>query len=84
MIGKLIVHQPTREAAIACMRRALAELRVDGIKTTASFGLTSTEHGVRDPQELLQKADIALYEAKHSGRNQVVDESRLEAVAAAG
>jgi acetyl-CoA carboxylase biotin carboxylase subunit len=34
MIGKVIVHQPTRQEAIACMRRALAELRVDGIKTT--------------------------------------------------
>ncbi len=34
MIGKLIVHQPTRAEAIACMQRALAELRVDGIQTT--------------------------------------------------
>ena len=34
MIGKLIVHQPTRPEAIACMQRALAELRVEGIKTT--------------------------------------------------
>ena len=34
MIGKLLVHQPTREQAIAGMLRALAELRVDGIKTT--------------------------------------------------
>jgi acetyl-CoA carboxylase biotin carboxylase subunit len=34
MIGKLIVHQPTRAEAIACMQRALAELRVEGIKTT--------------------------------------------------
>ena len=34
MIGKLIVHQPTRAEAIACMQRALAELRVDGIHTT--------------------------------------------------
>lgn len=33
MIAKLIVHQPTREEAIAAMLRALAELRVDGIKT---------------------------------------------------
>ena len=33
MIGKLIVHQPTRQEAIDCMLRALAELRVDGIKT---------------------------------------------------
>ena len=34
MIGKLIVHQPTRPEAIACMKRALAELRIEGIKTT--------------------------------------------------
>lgn len=37
MIGKLIVHQPTRAEAIACMQRALAELRVEGIHTTAPF-----------------------------------------------
>jgi acetyl-CoA carboxylase biotin carboxylase subunit len=37
MIGKLIVHKPTREEAIACMIRALDELRVEGIKTTAPF-----------------------------------------------
>jgi len=34
MIGKLIVHQPTRAEAIATMQRALSELRVDGIYTT--------------------------------------------------
>ncbi len=34
LIGKLIVHQPTRSEAIACMQRALAELRIEGIKTT--------------------------------------------------
>jgi acetyl-CoA carboxylase biotin carboxylase subunit len=34
MIGKLIVHQPTREQAIGCMLRCLDELRIDGIKTT--------------------------------------------------
>lgn len=37
MIGKLIVHRPTREAAIATMRRALAEMQVEGIATTARF-----------------------------------------------
>ncbi|MDX1945734.1 MAG: ATP-grasp domain-containing protein, partial [Pirellulaceae bacterium] len=37
MIGKLIVHRPTREEAIACMQRALSELRVEGIQTTAPF-----------------------------------------------
>ncbi|MCA9105434.1 MAG: acetyl-CoA carboxylase biotin carboxylase subunit [Planctomycetales bacterium] len=44
MIGKLIVHQPTREQAIACMLRALDELRVKGIKTTAPFHKRVLEH----------------------------------------
>jgi acetyl-CoA carboxylase biotin carboxylase subunit len=34
MIGKLIVHQPTRAEAIACMKRALRELHIEGVKTT--------------------------------------------------
>jgi acetyl-CoA carboxylase biotin carboxylase subunit len=34
MIGKLIVHQPTRDEAISCMLRALGEFRIEGIKTT--------------------------------------------------
>ena len=37
MIGKLIVHRPTREETIATMIRCLKELRVKGIKTTADF-----------------------------------------------
>jgi acetyl-CoA carboxylase biotin carboxylase subunit len=34
MIGKLIVHQPTRQQAVQTMLRALAEMRVEGIATT--------------------------------------------------
>jgi len=37
MLSKLIVHAETREAAIARMRRALAEYRVEGIMTTIPF-----------------------------------------------
>ena len=37
MIGKLIVHRPTREEAINVARRALREMVVEGIATTASF-----------------------------------------------
>ena len=48
MIGKLIVHQPTRAEAIACMQRALDELRVKGISTTAGF-----------LKEVLRHADFA-------------------------
>ncbi|HEX9986512.1 MAG TPA: acetyl-CoA carboxylase biotin carboxylase subunit [Thermoanaerobaculia bacterium] len=37
MLSKLIVHAPTREDAIARMRRALMEYRVEGIETTIPF-----------------------------------------------
>lgn len=44
MIGKLIVHRPTREEAIITMRRALLELQVEGISTTAAFHRRVLEH----------------------------------------
>ena len=44
MIGKLIVHKPTRAEAIACMQRALQELNVEGIQTTAGFHLEVLGH----------------------------------------
>jgi acetyl-CoA carboxylase biotin carboxylase subunit len=34
MIAKLIVHRPTRRAAIATMKRALSEFVIEGVKTT--------------------------------------------------
>ena len=34
MIGKLIVHRPTRQAAITTMLRALDEFVIEGVKTT--------------------------------------------------
>jgi acetyl-CoA carboxylase, biotin carboxylase subunit len=34
MVAKLIVYSPTRSEAIVCMRRALDEFHVEGIKTT--------------------------------------------------
>jgi acetyl-CoA carboxylase biotin carboxylase subunit len=37
LLGKLIVHAPTREQAIARMRQALGGLRVEGPSTTAPF-----------------------------------------------
>ena len=44
MVGKLIVHQPTRKQAIACMIRCLDELRIKGIKTTVPFQKTVLQH----------------------------------------
>jgi acetyl-CoA carboxylase biotin carboxylase subunit len=34
LVAKLLVHQPNRSLALACMRRALGEFVVEGIKTT--------------------------------------------------
>ena len=43
LIGKLIVHQPTRQQAIGCMKRALHELRIEGVKTTVPLHLKILE-----------------------------------------
>jgi acetyl-CoA carboxylase, biotin carboxylase subunit len=37
LLGKLIVHAPTRDAALDRMSRALAELRIVGVETSAAF-----------------------------------------------
>ncbi len=49
MIGKLLVHQPTRAEAIACMCRCLNEMRVEGIKTSTPLQLRILQH--RDFQQ---------------------------------
>jgi acetyl-CoA carboxylase biotin carboxylase subunit len=44
MIGKLIVHRPTREEAIATMRRALAEFHISPIRTTIPLHIQIMEN----------------------------------------
>ncbi|OHB74235.1 MAG: acetyl-CoA carboxylase biotin carboxylase subunit [Planctomycetes bacterium RBG_16_59_8] len=44
MIGKLIVHQKTRAAALKTMKRALSEFVVEGIKTTIPLHLAIFDH----------------------------------------
>ena len=44
LLGKLLVHQPTRDEAIASMKRALAELRIEGVKTTVPLALEILDH----------------------------------------
>ncbi|WP_019909667.1 acetyl-CoA carboxylase biotin carboxylase subunit [Paenibacillus sp. HW567] len=46
MIAKLIVWAPTRQEAVAKMKRALSEFAVDGIHTTISFHQKLLEHPV--------------------------------------
>lgn len=44
LISKLVVYQNTREEAIACMRRALSEYVIEGIKTTIPLSLELITH----------------------------------------
>jgi two-component system cell cycle response regulator len=51
------------------------------IRMTCSSGVTSfPAEGVQDPEQLLKKADDALYVAKESGRNRVVRASQMTPV----
>ena len=42
------------------------------ISMTASMGIASNLAGAETPEQLLKQADLALYQAKNSGRNRVV------------
>lgn len=44
MIGKLLVHQASREEAIECMRRCLKEMKIEGIKTSIPLQLQVLEN----------------------------------------
>ncbi len=44
MVGKLIIHRPNRKLVLDTARRALHELTMDGIKTTAPLFLRILDH----------------------------------------
>jgi len=58
MIGKLIVHKPTREEAFSCMKRALNEFKIGPIKTTIGMHLDLLSH----PQFIKGDVDTAFIE----------------------
>lgn len=65
------------------LRQTLATTAAPEIpRVTASFGVAS-HHANDRPEDLVGRADSALYRAKHAGRNQVVAESLAQAVPAA-
>jgi acetyl-CoA carboxylase, biotin carboxylase subunit len=81
LLGKLIAHGPTREAALDRMKRALSELRIVGVDTSAPFhravmdepDFRSGDFSIRYLEEHEQLASAAL----------PVGTLRLAAVAAA-
>lgn len=44
LLAKIIVHQKTRNEAIACMKRALSECIIEGVKTTIPLVVSSISH----------------------------------------
>jgi len=52
------------------LRKKIAVHSFKGVKITSSFGVSEFKKG-DNPENIIQKADKALYEAKKSGRNQV-------------
>jgi diguanylate cyclase (GGDEF)-like protein len=63
---------------------AVGEEETAGVKVTLSFGVSSLRAEVREPGELINRADSALYIAKEGGRNRVVcwDDDEMRCLAA--
>jgi len=54
------------------MRKELAQELPDGHRATVSIGVATCEKNTCTYQQLVEKADAALYQAKRNGKNQVV------------
>jgi diguanylate cyclase (GGDEF)-like protein len=73
----LMTHTSTEHARMAAERIRTAihntsfDMKSNRISTTVSVGIASFPDGVADATEVLDKADIALYKSKQSGRDRV-------------
>ena len=76
----LLVRERHFAAAVALAERIRAALEARGIPhpgsstgpvVTASFGVSRAEPGDARPDDIISRADRALYAAKHHGRNRV-------------
>lgn len=80
----LLPDTTTKEAVTTAerLRQDLENISFDtesnrSITTTASFGIAGLADDVNEPQQLLRRADHALYQAKEAGRNTVILYSNL-------
>ncbi len=73
----LIEDAPTSESMVALGERLLEVLdqtvRINGtdMRPQASIGLTFSDMGYREPDEVLRDADLAMYQAKSSGKGRL-------------
>jgi len=74
----LLPHTPVHQAETIAERvrlqveRAITIVRGNPVKTTVSIGVASTETSGYDLDQLMHRADAALYAAKRQGRNRVL------------
>ncbi len=54
------------------LRKSIEQLKPDNIQVSCSFGVTQFNHTNDSIEDLIKRADLALYQAKEAGRNQVV------------
>ena len=70
----VILHNTTPSAATdiaEIMRSKVENNRFDSINVTCSFGITSTTFNAKTSAEFINQADLALYQSKDNGRNQI-------------
>ena len=59
--------------------KLVVETEKGPLKVTMSVGISSFPEDARERAVLIERADLALYHAKHSGRNQVVTHAQFVA-----
>lgn len=53
------------------LRKKISKARFNDLEVSCSFGVSSIKFEAKEPRDLIDQADIALYRSKTQGRNQV-------------